>query len=130
AKRRVQAAAVKAHDQSALQRTGILMEFLRPRFPPPEPLTITDVPGASAELLSPRQCYTCKELYTRLHQFYDSLCPACATLNWQKRHQTADLTGRVALLTGGRVKIGYHAAIKLLRAGARLVVTTRFPVDA
>ena len=37
------------------------------------------------------------------------------------------LRGRVALLTGGRVKIGYQAGLKLLRAGAHLVVTTRFP---
>jgi NAD(P)-dependent dehydrogenase (short-subunit alcohol dehydrogenase family) len=40
------------------------------------------------------------------------------------------LGGRVALITGGRVKIGYHAAIKLLRAGAEVIVTTRFPRDA
>ncbi|HEY8965745.1 MAG TPA: SDR family oxidoreductase, partial [Candidatus Methylacidiphilales bacterium] len=62
--------------------------------------------------------------------FYDQLCPACAALNWTKRTETADLRGRVALLTGGRVKIGYQAGIKLLRAGARLVVTTRFPRDS
>jgi hypothetical protein len=42
----------------------------------------------------------------------------------------ADLRGRVALLTGGRVKIGYQAALKLLRAGAHVIVTTRFPRDA
>ena len=36
----------------------------------------------------------------------------------------------MALLTGGRVKIGYQAAIKLLRAGAHVIVTTRFPRDA
>jgi NAD(P)-dependent dehydrogenase (short-subunit alcohol dehydrogenase family) len=34
------------------------------------------------------------------------------------------------LLTGGRVKIGYHAGLKLLRAGAELIVTTRFPRDS
>jgi len=41
-----------------------------------------------------------------------------------------DLRGRVALLTGGRVKIGYQAGLKLLRAGAELIVTTRFPRDS
>ncbi len=41
-----------------------------------------------------------------------------------------DLTGRVAIVTGARVKIGYQAAILLLRAGARVIVTTRFPHDA
>ena len=44
--------------------------------------------------------------------------------------QTADLRGRVVLVTGARVKIGYQAAIKLLRAGAEVIVATRFPRDA
>jgi hypothetical protein len=65
-----------------------------------------------------------------LHHFYDQLCPACAAFNFAKRTELADLSGRVALLTGGRVKIGYQAGIKLLRAGAHLIVTTRFPRDS
>ena len=65
-----------------------------------------------------------------IHHFYDQLCPKCAELNWVKRTETADLRGRVALLTGGRVKIGYQAGIKLLRAGAHLIVSTRFPRDS
>src|SRR6202042_1541636 len=65
-----------------------------------------------------------------IHPFYDQLCPACADFNFGKRAETADLSGRVALLTGGRVKIGYQAGIKLLRAGAHLIVTTRFPRDS
>lgn len=77
-----------------------------------------------------RACYVCKARYRELHHFYDQLCPPCAELNWAKRNQSADLSGRVALVTGARVKIGYQAAIKLLRAGAKVVVTTRFPRDA
>src|SRR5204863_5016006 len=53
-----------------------------------------------------------------------------AELNFKKRTELADLRGRVALLTGGRVKIGYQAGIKLLRAGAHLIVSTRFPRDS
>ena len=75
-------------------------------------------------------CYVCKTDYIELHPFYDQLCPSCAALNFAKRTETADLTGRVALLTGGRVKIGYQAGLKLLRAGASLIVTTRFPRDS
>ena len=75
-------------------------------------------------------CYVCKQKYTRLHHFYDQLCPDCADFNFAKRTELADLSGRVALLTGGRVKIGYQAGLKLLRAGAHLVVTTRFPRDS
>jgi NAD(P)-dependent dehydrogenase (short-subunit alcohol dehydrogenase family) len=78
----------------------------------------------------PRNCYVCKADFHQLHPFYDAMCPACAELNWQKRNQVADLTGRVALVTGGRVKIGAQIALKLLRAGAETIIVTRFPVDA
>ena len=80
-------------------------------------------------LHQPRQCYACKRRYRALHHFYGSLCPECAALNWAKRTQTANLRGRVALVTGARVKIGYRIALKLLRCGAAVVATTRFPVD-
>ncbi|MEZ5316896.1 MAG: SDR family NAD(P)-dependent oxidoreductase [Vicinamibacterales bacterium] len=78
----------------------------------------------------PQHCYVCKADYTEVHHFYDQLCPACAPLNYRKRTELADLHGRVALVTGARVKIGYQAGLKLLRSGARLIVTTRFPNDA
>jgi NAD(P)-dependent dehydrogenase (short-subunit alcohol dehydrogenase family) len=83
--------------------------------------------GESREL---QHCYVCKQKYSTIHAFYDQLCPSCAELNFTKRTERADLDGRVALLTGGRVKIGYQAGLKLLRSGARLIVTTRFPRDA
>ena len=82
------------------------------------------------ESIEPRHCYVCKEQYSRLHHFYDQLCPDCAAFNFAKRTELADLRGRVALLTGGRVKIGYQAGLKLLRCGAHLIVTTRFPRDS
>jgi NAD(P)-dependent dehydrogenase (short-subunit alcohol dehydrogenase family) len=83
-------------------------------------------PHRSNEL---QHCYVCKEKYSLIHHFYDQLCPSCAELNFAKRTELADLRGRVALLTGGRVKIGYQAGLKLLRSGAHLIVTTRFPQD-
>lgn len=79
---------------------------------------------------SERTCYVCQVSYREVHHFYDQLCPTCGEFNWTKRHQTADLRGRVALVTGARVKIGYQAAILLLRAGARVICLTRFPQDA
>jgi len=82
------------------------------------------------EAFEPQHCYVCKRKYTTIHHFYDQLCPGCAEFNYAKRTELADLRGRVALLTGGRVKIGYQAGIKLLRCGAHLIVTTRFPRDA
>ena len=54
---------------------------------------------------------------------------SCA-LNYEKRFQTASLAGRIALITGARIKIGYQAALMMLRAGAHVIVTTRFPRDA
>ncbi|HEY4239264.1 MAG TPA: SDR family NAD(P)-dependent oxidoreductase [Kofleriaceae bacterium] len=77
-----------------------------------------------------RHCYVCKADFHELHFFYDQMCATCAAFNYEKRQQTADCRGRVALVTGGRVKIGYQAAILLLRAGAEVIVATRFPRDA
>jgi len=78
----------------------------------------------------PRNCYVCKQEFTELHFFYDSMCLPCARLNYAKRIQSARLDGRVALITGARLKIGYQAALMMLRAGARVIVTTRFPQDS
>ena len=97
----------------------------------PEPAERAPAEGAPERLLRESQhCYICKQHYFDVHHFYDQLCPTCAEFNFRKRTELADLTGRVALLTGGRVKIGYQAGLKLLRCGARLIVTTRFPRDS
>ena len=82
------------------------------------------------QLLEARNCYICKSDYLQVHHHYDSMCPTCAELNWHKRLQSADLTGRVAIVTGSRVKIGYEIVRMLLRAGATVVATTRFPCDS
>jgi NAD(P)-dependent dehydrogenase (short-subunit alcohol dehydrogenase family) len=86
--------------------------------------------NSGVRLREPQNCYICKVDYFDLHHHYDTLCPTCADFNWAKRMQTADLAGRSALVTGARVKIGFEAAVMLLRAGASVVVTTRFPGDA
>ncbi|MEM8679023.1 MAG: SDR family NAD(P)-dependent oxidoreductase, partial [Planctomycetota bacterium] len=126
--RRRELAAKKAADEQLLATTG-----MRARTPA-TPLLPQDTPPPRSAMVQtlrvPRNCYICKTDYREVDAFYDSLCPECAALNWRKRHQTADLAGRVALVTGGRVKIGFHTALKMLRAGAFVVVTTRFPHDA
>ena len=86
--------------------------------------------GDEHELREPRNCYICKADYRTVHHHYDSMCATCAELNWRKRLQTTDLTGRVAVVTGSRVKIGYEIVLLLLRAGATVVATTRFPCDS
>ncbi len=129
-------------DEAVLAGTGIRRLRAKPVFTtpnvfPPEGFTADDLLGEDhlgdddgQRLLDPQHCYVCKTKFSDVHHFYDQLCPSCAAFNYGKRTETADLRGRVALLTGGRVKIGYQAGIKLLRAGADLIVTTRFPRDA
>ena len=143
ARRRSQRAAKAQRDQDVLNSTEIRTlraqeVFTSPNVFPPVGFVQTDLPDAGdylgsrpfRETLEPQHCYVCKEKYSQIHFFYDQLCPRCAELNYAKRTESANLEGRVALLTGGRVKIGYQAGIKLLRAGAHLVVTTRFPQDS
>jgi NAD(P)-dependent dehydrogenase (short-subunit alcohol dehydrogenase family) len=81
-------------------------------------------------LQQPRGCYICKQRYRQVDAFYHQLCPACAELNHSRRDARTDLTGRRALLTGGRAKIGMYIALRLLRDGAHTTITTRFPHDA
>ena len=127
-------AAAIARDEAALSETGIRTLRKRPVFTTPNTLPPGEaqllLESRSAREVDARHCYVCKQDYTQLHHFYDQMCPSCAAFNYDKRTELADLTGRVALLTGGRVKIGYQAGLKLLRCGAELIVTTRFPRDS
>jgi NAD(P)-dependent dehydrogenase (short-subunit alcohol dehydrogenase family) len=137
---------LRAEDEAQLERAGIRRKRLEQVFttPDPDPLALSEASGgeferaasSNVELPEPirlnteRVCYVCKVPCVHVHSFYDQMCRACGDFNYQKRTQTADLTGRVAFISGARVKIGYQAAILLLRAGARVIVTTRFPHDA
>lgn len=85
--------------------------------------------SSAQRLIQHYTCYICKLKYRTLHFFYDQLCPGCAKLNYEKRIQTTDLSNFVALVTGGRVKIGYRIVLKLLRANCFVIATTRFPMD-
>jgi NAD(P)-dependent dehydrogenase (short-subunit alcohol dehydrogenase family) len=148
--RQRKAARVKG-DQGVLHQTGIRSLRRKPVFHTPNvfptvsvaegfnprdihnaqaPEPIAQSLEAEAQSRELQHCYVCKQKYTLIHHFYDQLCPSCAELNFRKRTELADLSGRVALLSGGRVKIGYQAGLKLLRCGAHLIVTTRFPRDA
>ncbi len=94
------------------------------------PLLLEAPNDENRKLESPRNCYVCKTVYTKMHHFYDTMCPNCGDFNYAKRFQTTDLTNQVAVVTGSRLKIGYHITLMLLRAGATVVATTRFPVDS
>lgn len=136
AKRKARRADKIRRDEEVLAETGIRTLRAKPVFTTPnvfapERFVPDDVDDeAFRETVEAQHCYICKAKYHDVHHFYDQLCPTCASFNYAKRTETADLHGTVALLTGGRVKIGYQAGIKLLRAGATLIVATRFPRDA
>jgi NAD(P)-dependent dehydrogenase (short-subunit alcohol dehydrogenase family) len=92
---------------------------------------VSEAKGAIAGvLLEDRACYVCKQGYREVDAFYHQLCPPCAAKNHARRDARTDLTGKRALLTGGRAKIGMYIALRLLRDGADLTITTRFPRDA
>ncbi|MEO3859343.1 SDR family NAD(P)-dependent oxidoreductase [Acrocarpospora sp. B8E8] len=96
----------------------------------PEPSPADGFTGSLRPLASARRCYVCKDTYRQVHSIYHLLCPECAEENLARRHARCDLRGRRALVTGGRVKIGFQVALKMLRDGAEVLVTTRFPGDA
>jgi NAD(P)-dependent dehydrogenase (short-subunit alcohol dehydrogenase family) len=129
--RRADRAAAKAQDREAIEQAGLRVQRRATRFTPLwlEPPK-ADEPAQRPRLSRELDCYVCKAPFSRVHRYYDSMCEPCGEFNYAKREQTADLTGEYALVTGARVKIGFQAALKLLRAGAHVVVTTRFPVDA
>lgn len=118
----------RAEDDALREQTGMVgiqKGEEQPVAAPPE-----TPPGTVGTLRAAIQCYVCKTPFRELHFHYHLLCPTCANFNYQKRLQRADLTGRTALVTGGRIKIGAQIVLRLLRDGARVIVTTRFPADA
>jgi NAD(P)-dependent dehydrogenase (short-subunit alcohol dehydrogenase family) len=129
--RRAEREAAKEHDRKAIEQAGLRVQrrsevFTPLWLEPPKPEDLDERPRLHQE----RDCYVCKQPFAQVHRYYDSMCEPCGEFNYAKREQTADLSGHFAVVTGARVKIGYQAALKLLRAGAHVVVTTRFPIDA
>ena len=129
--RRAQRQAAREQDRKIVAAAGLRVQrqssvYAPLWLEPPRPEDLESRPQLNQE----RVCYVCKKPFSRLHRYYDSMCDECGDFNYAKREQTADLSGHYALITGARVKIGFQASLKLLRAGAHVVVTTRFPVDA
>lgn len=118
-----------ASDKKARAATGIRSARDLDVFTAPLQISGENL-GEPLELQSPRNCYVCRKEFTKLHHFYDAMCGSCAEYNYQKRFQTADLNGQVALITGSRLKIGYQSTVMMLRAGATVIATTRFPKDS
>ncbi|WP_242498181.1 SDR family NAD(P)-dependent oxidoreductase [Nocardioides glacieisoli] len=123
-------AAELAHDRAIIERTATGSPMRIDDETAGIPLVSTTVGAFAGELAVARGCYICKQDFTLVDAFYHWLCPACAATSHAKRDQRTDLTGKRALLTGGRAKIGMYIALRLLRDGAHTTITTRFPKDA
>ncbi len=123
--------AIIDHDKALRAKTGIRQARTIDIFEAPLQISSSEESvTAPGEMKSERSCYVCLTRFKSLHHFYDTMCMSCADLNYEKRFQSADLTGQVALITGSRLKIGYHATLMMLRAGATVIATTRFPKDS
>ena len=118
------------HDQDIIERTGTGSALRIDDETAGIPLVSTATGAFAGELITARGCYICKQDFTLVDAFYHWLCPSCAAFSHSKRDQRTDLTGKRALLTGGRAKIGMYIALRLLRDGAHTTITTRFPKDA
>ena len=118
------------HDQEIIERTATGSPMRIDDETAGIPLVSTAAGAFAGELITARGCYICKQDFTLVDAFYHWLCPTCAAMSHAKRDQRTDLTGKRALLTGGRAKIGMYIALRLLRDGAHTTITTRFPHDA
>lgn len=118
-------------DRVARKETGIRSAREASVFVAPKLLASSDLLNKEMlELKVPKICYVCKTKFTKMHHFYDSMCGGCGDFNYAKRFQTADVNGQIAVITGSRLKIGYHITLMMLRGGATVIATTRFPVDS
>ncbi len=117
-------------NKRARKITGIRSAREDEVFTAPVQIELNSQDSDAPEYATPHDCYVCKAKFTKVHHFYDTMCMSCGDLNYLKRYQKADLTGQVVLITGSRLKIGYQSTLLLLRAGATVIATTRFPVDS
>ena len=121
---------MEKRDRTARKETGIRFARESAVFMAPKLLAAAELENKETlELETARQCYVCKTDFTKMHHFYDTMCADCGDFNYAKRFQTANVKGQVAVITGSRLKIGYHITLMLLRGGATVIATTRFPVD-
>jgi NAD(P)-dependent dehydrogenase (short-subunit alcohol dehydrogenase family) len=130
-RRQERRAAKTAHDRAVTEATATgSAERIDDETEGILPSSKVDTGKIAGILQRPRSCYICKSRYVEVDYFYHQLCQKCAAENRAKRDARADLTGKRALLTGGRAKIGMYIALRLLRDGAHTTITTRFPKDA
>ena len=81
-----------------------------------------------------RKCYICLYQISRSHHLYPALCLPCGSFNLSQAYLSLpnrlNLSGKTALVTGGRINLGFQTALRFLRCGAKVIVTSRYPYDA
>src|SRR4051812_21631073 len=130
ARRAERQAAVRAADAAVIAATATGAPGRRGDEAAGLPLPTATTGPPAGTLVRAMSCYPCKPRFHTVDAFYHQLCPPCAELNRSRRDARADLTGRTALLTGGRAKIGMYIALRLLRGGAHPTITTPVPRHA
>ena len=86
----------------------------------------------------PRLCYICRFTIDVPHPKFTAMCIPCGEFNLTGSRLTLGNPERcwnyfedeTALVTGGRVNLGFHIALELLRHGMKVIITTRYPQDA
>ena len=70
-------------------RPGLRVQRRSPVFAPlwlepPKPEDLDERPRLNKE----RDCYVCKQPFSKVHRYYDSMCEPCGDFNYAKREQT------------------------------------------
>jgi NAD(P)-dependent dehydrogenase (short-subunit alcohol dehydrogenase family) len=82
-----------------------------------------------------RLCYICRLAIANSYPSHPSICIPCGAFNFSssefsKPPRLSLPHNFIALVTGARINLGFHTALRLLRCGARVIATTRYPRDA
>ncbi|KAG6817611.1 hypothetical protein H0H87_006239 [Tephrocybe sp. NHM501043] len=91
-------------------------------------------PQIKKHIIGNRKCYMCLFLVTSPHSLYPALCVPCGNFNTASSELSLpprfNLSTKTALVTGGRINLGYRTALRLLRGGCNVIVSTRYPYEA
>ncbi|KAK7724998.1 hypothetical protein SLS63_008400 [Diaporthe eres] len=81
-----------------------------------------------------KNCYICRLRIHKPHKIFSAMCEPCGEFNLAGSSASLPhnlrLEGRTALVTGARVNLGFHVVLRLLRCGASVIASTRYPRDA
>lgn len=81
-----------------------------------------------------RNCYICRLQIHKSHRIFSAMCEPCGEFNLAGSSASLPhnlrLEGKTALVTGARINLGFHVVLRLLRCGASVIASTRYPRDA